>query len=1302
MKLHLPRALRAALALALLPGAVSVSAAAAPAAFTSVRQVINASSGNGAEFMFSGDVPDRVNVTNYTSWQDYLGKESWDMSIISTGLSSNRADMPIGYLNSSAVLILDRDHQNWLDFSASKGFAIILYGGTLYMFNTATLSESDEGHFSNSIGAYRGQNGNGILATGTGGSNTTLKLDLHYDYDTKTLTVSPDGKSYVETATGNRTAIGKQSYAITMPTGTEAFKVVEDAAYSTTVLLYLNDAKDAWTISGEASLQKLQIGGYQDVTGEAPADRTLSDKDKIYFVGNTGMLTSTETSTLDNKLALTVNSDEPMQPLSYGFAAAEETTLTIANGAAVNGQALRVAGAGTVELKMIGVTGGVEMSSVDMSGGTAMLRVLGSNCSFSSDTLLAGASNSLAVSDGNTLSYDFKGTSALRSLFGGSVFLSTAADAGTSALTLDRLSTGEGKLSLQFLSKTTLQVREVSVGKHAELTLGQGSQMQVREDMKASVADVVGGTLTVGGTLSCSSMHLQKESSVVARALLQTGSIINGNAISLDEGCSMTVLGDAATVAVYNNLGGVFRVGGTLTTEKLGSQGITLEKQEDTVLTATNLESAGGSIRCTSLSDAVVLLDRAEQGFSAEQTKQVSIRMVDSTPDNYSSFDPRLTWTSTSTGALRATNAQGITAAQVEELKVTWDKALVLQATSVRALSLGTDVSWEAFGVQGASVYAGSTQVLVNAAGEYLLYRDDAFLTSGLKATSMVLKDTLLAGTGAQTAADIRTLTISGSGSCLRNLALSERTVVQVQGSHRLEHVLLTAGYSYGGSAAITRAGTAGDAYFRVSSDPGLSSVELVADVVVADVDAAAHQVALQSITINGTTLDFERKEGFVAGDASTYKNYTVLEAEPGASLVYGDDTYVQFNITPYTRAELSYDDTSGQLVIAGYEDQAGIEQELRSSGNRIMALEAMRSSGADTEGVMKSLSDYVGDIYHAGAPERCAVLSAMSGASLASLTDAQRRGVSDAQKNIRNRMVQMGGSGAEGLLHDGWESAGLQAWAQADGAYHSLSQTQDLAGYDYSVYGTTIGANVDLTPHWVVGGAFSAEFGSLDGKGDDHLDADINSYYLNFFARYQKGHWTHLGIFTIGFDDIDTNRKVLGYSADGSTSGNSFSGYYELGYLIPLNEEGTQLIQPIVSLSLTAASLSSFTESGSIGNAGLKYDSQDLLYGNIGVGARYQAVIGSSADGRNSVLELRAQINEHFGDSTDEAGLAFVSGGQKMRVKGTDSGSFGVQVGAGLSVPVGVSTTLFTDADAEFVSDYTDVRVNLGLRYDF
>lgn len=521
----------------------------------------------------------------------------------------------------------------------------------------------------------------------------------------------------------------------------------------------------------------------------------------------------------------------------------------------------------------------------------------------------------------------------------------------------------------------------------------------------------------------------------------------------------------------------------------------------------------------------------------------------------------------------------------------------------------------------------------------------------------------------------------------MQNFAVGADTVVNAAGTQVLDAVSFAGGYnkmSFDGGTTP---------YISLPADGTLAHGSTLDSVAITGT-ATADTLSADFLTINGEDLYFD-----IAG-----QSYTLLTTGDGVTLDFdaADVDKRQFNIASYTIASLSVENGGRELVIHGREAKEEIMDSLRSTANRAAAmdnLDAAMQAGAD--GQLMNLFNYVGDVYHPTLDQRRSALSAASGASLANLSDAQRRGIEDVQKNLRNRIVQMGGHG-EGVLRGGWDHADIQAWVQADGAYHTLAQNGDKAGYDTSVYGATAGANLDLNEHWTVGAALSVENGSLKGKGDDRLDADTLSCYVNLFGRYQKGHWTQLGIFTIGMDDVDTSRTVLGMKGDGSTSGTSFSGYYELGYIFSLDDDARRILQPIINVSLTSARIGGFTESGSIGTAGLKYGSNDLFYGNVGIGARYQAVLSQSVYERNTVLELRAQLNEHFGDGTDEADLTFIGGGNQFTAKGAESGDFGVQLGTGLSVPVGVQTTLFGDADAEFRSHQTDFRANIGVRYDF
>ena len=346
-------------------------------------------------------------------------------------------------------------------------------------------------------------------------------------------------------------------------------------------------------------------------------------------------------------------------------------------------------------------------------------------------------------------------------------------------------------------------------------------------------------------------------------------------------------------------------------------------------------------------------------------------------------------------------------------------------------------------------------------------------------------------------------------------------------------------------------------------------------------------------------------------------------------------------------------------------------------------------------------LHDNLGHIYRASQQEREQLLSAISGASTTVLADSQRRGLRDVQHNLRNRIIQMGGGTNAGIIND-WEYAGIQAWAQADAGFSTTDGSGDECGYDFNTTGATVGANLDLTANLVVGMSFSASYGELEVDGTDHASGNNDTYYLSLFARHQSKRWVQMLILTAGLNQMDLERRVGGFQAEGETEGSSLSAYYEVGYTCALDYDYNHIIQPLVNISFTSAKVDGYKETGSIGNAGLDYDSAEYFYGQVGIGARYQGVLYESVHERCAVIEARAMLTQDFGDATDEAEVALIAGGNGYKVKGVDSTGTGFEVGVGLSIPVEQHTTLFADADLTYAPDYMGFRANVGLRYDF
>ncbi len=356
-------------------------------------------------------------------------------------------------------------------------------------------------------------------------------------------------------------------------------------------------------------------------------------------------------------------------------------------------------------------------------------------------------------------------------------------------------------------------------------------------------------------------------------------------------------------------------------------------------------------------------------------------------------------------------------------------------------------------------------------------------------------------------------------------------------------------------------------------------------------------------------------------------------------------------------------------------------------------------------EGVLAELYDYIRDTSNADYGTRMAALEALASGSVTMMADSQRRNVTNTIHSLRNRIIQMGN--AQGMEPE----TNLHAWIEADGSNYDVDQDGAYAGYEYQTWGGSVGVHADVG-NFSFGAAIAASYGDLTSHSSDHAEGDHDAVSLSAFARHQHGRWTQMGILSIGRNEVEMERSIytpMTYSADktyhgeGDASGHTITAYYEAGYTISLTEDSSQVIQPLVSVMLTSARMGELTETGTIGNAGICSDTQDYFYGTVGIGARYQIVLGENVNNRLCFAEVRAKLVQDFGDETNET-TAFLAAnpGQTFTLKGADVGRTGFQLGAGISVPTGVYTTLFADVDADIRSGATSVSGSVGVRVEF
>lgn len=1316
MKLHLPTKLRAAViaAMAFFATAPAVSAMEIDTN-TAVYDALLMGSADSIQIPL--DTEPTTNYHNHTLTLPYRMEyeDSWSMVIQSTGWNTISDQLLFGW-NDTSVMFADGKHK-WLTYSnLNSGFGLMISNGYLIMMTPDSYTT-----YNDSINKYKE---NGLLLSGLGRQNNVdVEITLSYDRATKVLTVQngtlKDGKTEHEITKHTYENINLPATGIFLNNTDVGGSSLNPGAITTvTVILPGND--NAWNISGLTSLEGLKAAQYMDiVSGEEPVERTLFSTDGIYFVGGEGVLFTESDQTIDNPLGTALMRETPTIPSSIGLGADTGKKLTVAQGATALGQGsgLRVVGGGTVELQ----AGAADSTNTKLSiadGSTLIVtgdnshdfEVTGSSITGESSLAVEGGTT-LKITDGSTVHFKSVSTTSGNSYLG-----------GQGAYNITNLSLGGNTSCIGFMPDTdsvvvTADSADISA---TYFNILAGNSLRILDS-----ATFTGNSVTVmdkmtAGSVTSDAVIISMNASnwanyVTLDKLTASAFSVGGLAMDSNTGkTSVTALSDTlATVARGGELSAINATNTTFSnnTSSLAASSLTggliLSTDAASVATITagtlalNDSTLAGkdsaAVTALGINDGETLTVKGTASLSAGS-------ITGATGTATLSGDAQLGAGSVNLGTLSTTDSAAALvegSADVTTLSAVGSSLVTADELTVETLTMAGDAVVSAAAMH---ITDGTISIPTVTYSLPVTTFSDVDITDGVLGTSAGVVGgisggstsevtigsgyTLIGGNTTPAEVAVNTLNLDDNAT-LSNIAVGAATKVLATGTQNLDGVLLQGGYSglsFNGGATpyIIVSGVMGP-------DVSLSSVELSGT-------ATSTDLNLTHVTVNGENLEFTM--------GSTWTNsYTLFTTDNGVSLNFdaADNDLIQFNITPYTYAKLQVEEAgdSDKLVIYGREAQDEIVAALRNTPNRAAAIDALAAAAAAgaTDELM-SVFNYAGDVYHPTEAQRQGVLSAAAGSSFANLSDAQRRGIEDVQKNLRNRIVQMGGAN-EGLVR-GWGSADIQAWVQGDGAYHTLSQNGDQAGYNYDVWGGTVGANLDITAHFTAGLSLSAEYGSLSGKGADAMEADTEHVFLSAFGRYQKGHWTHLGIFTFGHDSMDTTRTVLGYKGEGSTSGTSVSGYYECGYLIPLGDENKHLLQPIVNISLSSAKVNGFSETGSIGTAGLKYDANNLFYGNVGVGARYQAVLAESVHERNTVLELRAQLNEHFGDTTDEATVGFIGGGHTFTTTGVDGGNFGVQLGAGLSVPVGIEVTLFADADAEFRSNQTDFRANIGVRYDF
>ena len=347
----------------------------------------------------------------------------------------------------------------------------------------------------------------------------------------------------------------------------------------------------------------------------------------------------------------------------------------------------------------------------------------------------------------------------------------------------------------------------------------------------------------------------------------------------------------------------------------------------------------------------------------------------------------------------------------------------------------------------------------------------------------------------------------------------------------------------------------------------------------------------------------------------------------------------------------------------------------------------------------MNGVSTMINDGNLSGASR---AMAAAAGSTVNALGTAQRDALRDQMGWIRNRTTLMGVNPA--YVND--DLPRFHMWMEGTGSYAKLDTRGDESGYQLTTWGGTVGVDADLSDRLTVGAAFTAGYGDLTAGAADSADGHLDSYYASLFGRYQNKRWAHTLILTGGWNDAKLNRTVNygegSYGTQGSTSGWGLGAMYELTYDIYLDENRSSVLQPLFNASVVTTRMDGYEETGA-GNAGLNVGRQDWTTGTLALGGRWMGLVGSNIFGREALAEIRVNAAQDLGDRRGETNVSLLGNpGFAQSVRGAKVGTTALQLGAGLSVPVGTKGTIYVNGNADIRDGSSALNGSVGYRYDF
>ena len=272
--------------------------------------------------------------------------------------------------------------------------------------------------------------------------------------------------------------------------------------------------------------------------------------------------------------------------------------------------------------------------------------------------------------------------------------------------------------------------------------------------------------------------------------------------------------------------------------------------------------------------------------------------------------------------------------------------------------------------------------------------------------------------------------------------------------------------------------------------------------------------------------------------------------------------------------------------------------------------------------------------------------------------------------------------------------------WFDGFGQWGDQDEHDGFTGFDYNVYGATLGFDHIISDRYIVGISVGHSHTDID-VDKSQGDGEIETIYSSLYGSYYTEKMYVDAALSYGSQNYDNERRLvigpLQREARSEHDGDVFTAFTEAGYNFDLNR---WLLQPFASLQYIDLDEEGFTEKGADSlNQIIDGRETESLVSELGLRLAYIFQMDSAS----LIPEVSAAWNYDF-DIDDRVTTTSFAGAptNSFSIDGQDVEQNGVRIGAGLTLMAKGGFTTSVRYSGEFREDCQTHSFIGGIRFEF